>query len=71
MPQEIKYDRSHPAGGTAEARIASRLKNSGEGAKPNTTVQTGNSPNRVFHNIHIPGKRLAGPTRRRITDEHH
>ena len=30
MPQEIKYDRSHPAGATPEARIASRLKNSGD-----------------------------------------
>jgi hypothetical protein len=60
MPQEIKYDRNHPAGGTPEARIASRLKNSGEGAKPNTTVQTGNSPNRVFHNIHIPGQTVGG-----------
>lgn len=60
MPQEIKYDRSHPAGGTPEARIASRLKNSGAGAKPNTTVQTGNSPSRVYHNIHPPGQTVGG-----------
>jgi hypothetical protein len=26
---EVKYDKSHPAGGTPEARIASRLRNSG------------------------------------------
>jgi hypothetical protein len=60
MPQEIKYDRSHPAGATPEARIASRLKNSGAGAKPNTTVQTGNSPSRTITNIHTPGQTVGG-----------
>jgi hypothetical protein len=60
MLQDIRYDKSHPAGGDAAARIASRLKNSGAGANPNTTVQTGNSPTRVFHNIHQPGAAVGG-----------
>jgi hypothetical protein len=37
-----------------EQRIANRLKNSG-GEQCDTTVKTGNSPQRVFHNIHPSG----------------
>jgi hypothetical protein len=33
-------------------RINDRLRNSGEGAKPDVTVQKGNSPLRTFTNIH-------------------
>jgi hypothetical protein len=51
MPQEVKYNTSHPAGATAEARINSRLKNSGAGAKPDITVQQGNSHLRTITNI--------------------
>jgi hypothetical protein len=29
MAQEVRYDKSHPAGATPEARIANRLRNSG------------------------------------------
>jgi hypothetical protein len=59
---EVKYDRGHHAGATEEARIANRLRNSGAGAKPDTTVQTGNSPQRVFHNIHHAGHPIAPNT---------
>jgi hypothetical protein len=52
---EVKYNKAHPAGGTPEARIASRLKNSGAGAAPDVTTQQGNSAQRVFHNIHHSG----------------
>jgi hypothetical protein len=54
MPQDIRYDKSHPAGGTPEARIASRLKNSGD-TSASTVVQKGSGPNRTITNIHPPG----------------
>jgi hypothetical protein len=54
MAQEVKYDRNHHAGATPEARIANRLKNSG-GEEADTTVKTGDGPQRVYHNIHHPG----------------
>jgi hypothetical protein len=44
----------NPQHGTMEQRIANRLKNSG-GEQCDTTVKTGNSPQRVFHNIHPSG----------------
>lgn len=54
----IKYDTGHHAGGTPEARVASRLRNSGAGAdvKPDHTVQKGDSPLRTFTNIHSHGQ---------------
>jgi hypothetical protein len=65
MPQTIKYDRNHSAGGTAEARIASRLKNSGVGGDrnvvtPDQTVTTGSGSRRVHTNIHTPGGAQGG-----------
>jgi hypothetical protein len=54
MAQEVKYNRSHHAGGTPEARIANRLRNSG-GEDADTIVQKGSGPTRTFHNIHNPG----------------
>jgi hypothetical protein len=53
-PQEIKYDKSHPAGGTPEARINSRLKNS-SAPSADVVVQKGSGPTRTFHNIFHPG----------------
>jgi hypothetical protein len=48
---EVKYNQSHHAGATPEARIASRLRNSGgEGA--DHVVQKGQGPTRAFTNIH-------------------
>jgi len=51
---EIKYDKSHHAGGTPEARITNRLRNSG-GEEADTIVQKGSGPTRTYHNIHNPG----------------
>jgi hypothetical protein len=48
---EVKYNQSHHAGATPEARIASRLRNSGgEGADHVATHGTG--PTRTITNIH-------------------
>jgi hypothetical protein len=66
MPGEVKYDRSHPAGGTPEARIASRLANSGSGKganpiTPDVIVQKGNSPQRTFTNLHVNSHNKTSP----------
>jgi hypothetical protein len=58
---EVRYKPSH-AGNTPEARIANRLRNSGAGAKPNTSVQKGEGPTRTFHNIHNAGHPIAPGT---------
>ena len=61
MAQEVKYDKSHHAGGTPEPRIASRLRNSG-GEEADHIVQKGSGPTRTFTNIHHPGSaRQHGP----------
>jgi hypothetical protein len=44
----------NPAHGTMEQRIANRLRNSG-GEEADHVVKTGNSPQRVFTNIHHSG----------------
>ena len=54
MAQEVKYDTSHHAGATPEARIANRLRNSG-GEEADHIVQKGSGPTRTFTNIHHPG----------------
>ena len=54
MAQEVKYNRDHHAGATPEARIASRLRNSG-GEEADHVVQKGSGPTRTFTNIHHPG----------------
>jgi hypothetical protein len=54
MAAEVKYDKSHPSGGTPEARIAARLRNSG-GDQADTIVKTGEGPRRVFTNIRNSG----------------
>jgi hypothetical protein len=38
--------------GSMEKRIADRLKSSGEGAKPDVMVKTGNSPTRTITHLH-------------------
>ena len=50
MTAEVKYNKSHHAGGTPEARIANRLRNSG-GNDADHIVQKGTSPNRTFTNV--------------------
>ena len=54
MAQEVKYNKSHHAGGTPEARIANRLRNSG-GEEADHIVQKGSGPTRTFTNVHNPG----------------
>jgi hypothetical protein len=54
MAQEVKYDRNHHAGGTPEARIANRLRNSG-GEEADHSVVHGTGPTRTWTNIHHPG----------------
>jgi hypothetical protein len=51
---EIKYDTSHHAGATPEARIRNRLRNSG-GEEADVITKTGDSARRTFHNIHHTG----------------
>jgi hypothetical protein len=51
---EIKYDTTHHAGATPEARIRNRLRNSG-GEEADVTTKTGDSARRTFHNIHHTG----------------
>jgi len=48
---EVKYDRNHHAGATPEARIANRLRNSGDTANADHVVQNGEGPTRTFTNI--------------------
>ena len=50
MPHE-KYDTSHHAGATPEARIASRLKNSGDVANADHHAVHGTGPTRTHTNI--------------------
>jgi hypothetical protein len=60
---EVRYDKSHPSGGTPAERIAYRLRNSGVGGttQPDVTVLTGNSARRTFHNLHnSAGQRQQG-----------
>ena len=52
---DVRYNKSHHAGGTPEARIANRLRNSGAGAKPDVTTKHGESELRIYHNIHNAG----------------
>jgi len=59
---DIKYDTTHHAGATPEARIANRLRNSGDTANADHVVQKGSSPLRTFTNIHEKGQ--GGPARR-------
>jgi hypothetical protein len=52
---ETKYDTSHHAGATPEARIANRLKNSGDTKHADHSVVHGTGPTRTHTNIHQYG----------------
>ena len=54
MAQEVKYNTSHHAGATPEARIANRLRNSG-GEEADRHAVHGTGPTRTHTNIHNPG----------------
>jgi hypothetical protein len=49
---EVKYRQDHPAGATPEARIAHRLRNSGDTAHADVSVVHGEGPTRTHTNIH-------------------
>ena len=51
MACEVKYDRNHHAGATPEARVASRLRNSGDTKNADHVAQKGSGPTRTFTNI--------------------
>ncbi len=63
--------------GKEAERIHKRYENSGEGAKPNTTVTKGDGPQRLFTNIHLSGHYVdpstaaheCGPQEQRRHDE--
>ena len=58
----------HLTGKSMEERIKDRQRNSGEGAKPNTIVKTGDSDRRTFHNIHNAGHYIQPNTEAKSTD---
>jgi hypothetical protein len=51
MACEVKYNTSHHAGATPEARIANRLRNSGDAAHADHHVVHGTGPTRTHTNI--------------------
>jgi hypothetical protein len=54
---EVKYNTSHHAGATPEARIANRLRNSG-GEEADHHAVHGTGPTRTHTNIHSTGNVL-------------
>ena len=53
---EVKYDKSHHSGGTPEARLANRYRNSGDTKTADHVVQQGSSHSRTFVNVHERGQ---------------
>ena len=49
---ETKYNTSHHAGATPEARIANRLRNSGDAAHADHHAVHGTGPERAHTNVH-------------------
>jgi hypothetical protein len=64
MAHEVKYNRDHHAGGTPEARIASRLRNSGDPRADHHAVH-GTGPTRTHTNVHSAGHVVFSETRAR------
>ena len=58
---EVKYNTSHHAGATPEARIANRLRNSGDTANADHVDQKGSGPTRTFTNIDNSRQHRYGP----------
>jgi hypothetical protein len=52
---EVRYNVNHHAGATAEERIASRLRNSGDVPNADEVVQKGESPLRTYTNVFFSG----------------
>jgi hypothetical protein len=53
---EVKYDKSHHSGGTPEARLANRYRNSGDTKTADHVIKHGSSPSRTYENIHERGQ---------------
>jgi len=51
MACEVKYDQRHHAGATPEARIANRLRNSGDTANADHHAVHGTGPTRTHTNV--------------------
>jgi hypothetical protein len=49
---EVRYDKNHHAGATAEARIKHRLRPSNDTLNADSVTTVGNSPNRVVTSVH-------------------
>jgi hypothetical protein len=64
MAVETKYNTSHHAGGTPEARIANRLRNSGDPRADHHAVH-GTGPTRTHTNVHNAGHVVFSETRAR------
>ena len=58
---EVRYNKSHHAGATPEARITNRLRNSGDVAHADVTVQKGSSPTRTYVNLHHAASHVPPP----------
>ena len=67
MAYEVKYNTSHHAGGTPEARIANRLRPSHE-ERPDHVTQKGSGPNRTITAIHHAGHPINPGTAAKPTD---
>ena len=64
----VKYDSAHHAGGTPEARVANRLKNSG-GENADHVIQKGSGPTRTFSNVHSHGQGAGAGRGPRVGDK--
>jgi hypothetical protein len=52
---EVKYDTTHHSGATPEARIANRLRNSGNAEEADHHAVHGTGPTRAHTNVHEKG----------------
>jgi hypothetical protein len=66
---DVRYNKSHHSGGTPEARVANRLKNSGAGAKPDHIATHGEGPTRTHTNIHDHGQGAGAGRGPRVGDK--
>ena len=57
---ETKYNTSHHAGATPEARVAHRLRNSGDAQHADHSVVYGTGPTRAHTNLHNSRNQQSG-----------
>ena len=55
---EVKYDRNHHAGADAAARVASRLRNSGDEKNADEHAVHGTGPTRTHTNVFHSGHKI-------------